>query len=376
MLSLYIHIPFCVRKCHYCGFYSTIYTSQGADELICAIQREAEQYKSLFMNRTIETVYIGGGTPTVLSLQQWKHLLAVIRENFKIVRGAEYTIEANPNSLSKTQLSLLKEMGVNRLSLGVQSFSDDLLEFLGRSHSARQGAAAFKTARNAGFDNIGIDLIYGIPGQSEAEWRRTLIKTAQLRPEHISGYSLSIDEGSRFSEKSDNGKFSLPDDELVAVQYEVMVSEFKKAGYEQYEISNFSLPGFACRHNINYWERGEYLGLGPAAWSFIKKRRYRAIADLGEYCIRVKAGSPPVEYEEAVDTGQAANETIMLSLRTSRGLDLNRYEQEYGSGRVQQLEEKAVPLERSGLLEKAEGRLRLTEHGFLVANEVLEKLIS
>jgi oxygen-independent coproporphyrinogen-3 oxidase len=375
MLSLYIHIPFCVTKCHYCGFYSTKYSPDKADEFISALKQEAACNKDLFADRVIETVYIGGGTPSVLSPAQLQDILDFIGRNFPIAEGAEYTMEANPNSLSDDDLSMLRKAGVNRLSLGIQSFSDMTLKFLGRGHSSRQAEAAFRIARSAGFDNISIDLIYGIPGQTEADWRESVMRALALRPEHISFYSLSLDPGSKFSQEANDGRLSLPEDELVAAQYEVAAGEVKRAGYEHYEISNFSLPGFSCRHNTNYWKRGDYLGLGPAAWSFIKNRRYHAVADLKEYCRRVNTGQSVVDNEEFPDAGQAANEMIMLFLRTDGGLDLQRYRREHGPARAAQLLDNAARFEGSGLLSQAEGRLKLTDKGFFVANAVLERLI-
>lgn len=374
MLSLYIHIPFCVRKCHYCGFYSTLYSRQDADEYISALRTEAEAYKAKFSNQTFESVYIGGGTPTVLSPDQLADLIAIIKVHFNISRDAEWSLEANPNSISAGNLRLLNEQGVNRVSVGVQSFSDDLLKFLGRLHTGDEAVDAFQYARSAGFKNIGMDLIYGIPGQTEARWHETLKKAVELKPEHISAYCLSIDEGSQFEERADSCMFALPDDESVAVQYQLTLNELGKAGYEQYEISNFALPGFACRHNLNYWQRGQYLGLGPGSWSFIDGRRYHTISDLREYCIRLNSGSSAVEEEEVVDPWQAATESVMLGLRTSRGLDLAHYEREYGTDPLKRLANSAAPLKHSGLLEEIEGRLRLTRGGFLVANEVLARL--
>jgi oxygen-independent coproporphyrinogen-3 oxidase len=264
------------------------------------------------------------------------------------------TIEANPRTVSEDKLELLRAGGLNRLSLGVQSFSDDVLKTLGRLHSAREAYEAFMLSRKAGFTNIGMDLIYGIPGQSAAEWHETLDKAISLTPEHISAYSLSLDEGSRFIVEAEAGRFALPDDEFVAAMYEDAVRRLRGAGYERYEISNFSYPGFTCRHNRNYWERGEYLGLGPAAWSFIGNARYRTVADVHEYIRRLKAGLSAIAEEEIVDSQQAANETVMLALRTSVGVDMMSYEEKYGAEALKQLARNAGPLIAAGLLAQAQ----------------------
>ncbi len=374
MLSLYLHIPFCVRKCHYCGFYSTIYSRKGADEYVVAVGTESAGYQEAFHKRIFDTVYVGGGTPTALSHEQLEKLTGIIKHNFKISPDAEWTIEANPNTVTGSALEKLRACGVNRLSLGIQSFNDNILKTLGRIHSAQEAVDSFRLARSAGYANISIDLIYGIPGQTEAHWIDTLETAITLRPEHVSVYSLSLDEGSRFKNESEAGRFALPDDELVAAAYEKAVSRLGQAGYERYEISNFSLPGFSCRHNMNYWSRGEYLGLGPAAWSFIMGRRYRAVADVRDYAARLRTGRTVIEEEETVGPRQAAEETVMLGLRTSRGIELTRYEQEFGADLFQRLETNAAPLKQAGLIEEYEARLRLSKSGFLLADQVLARL--
>jgi oxygen-independent coproporphyrinogen-3 oxidase len=376
MLSLYIHIPFCVKKCHYCGFYSTHYSEQLANEFISALSQEAARYGPAFSNRQFETVYIGGGTPTVLSSLQFEGLMTGIKRYFLIDPDAEWTVEANPNTLSSDRLSDMKDQGINRLSLGIQSFSDDVLKRLGRVHTAEEGIEAFTRAKNTGFGSVGIDLIYGIPGQPEEQWYETLSKAIDLKPEHVSTYSLSFDAGSRFREEADADRISLPDEDCVAAQYDLAVNKLSNAGYEHYEISNFSLPGFACRHNMNYWQRGEYLGLGPGAWSFIGNKRYHIVADVRKYIARLRDGQEVHTGEETIDQQQAANETVMLGLRTSMGIDLNHYEREFGPDSLRLLQAKWIPLQNTGLLKHAEGRLRLTNEGFLLAHEVLARLIS
>ena len=374
MLSLYLHVPFCLRKCPYCGFYSTVYSEQLANEYLDALHLEAAGYHHAFDNQVIDTVYWGGGTPTVLSLEQMQRLIGVIRDHFLVARDAEWTIEANPNSVSLPQLVSLREAGVNRLSLGIQSFNDKILKALGRLHSAAEAAAAFRHARKAGFSNIGVDLIYGVPGQTTEEWNKTLDETIGLQPEHVSAYSLSLDEGSRFMDEAMAGRFALSEDDQVASLYEHAVEKLGRAGYHRYEVSNFSLPGYACRHNVNYWARGEYLGLGPAAWSFVNQKRYHAVADVREYVARLKTGRSVIEGEEVTNSRQAANETIMLSLRTTAGLDLVRFGKDFGKAALTQLEHQAALLKQQGLLETDEGRIMLTERGLLIANEALARL--
>jgi oxygen-independent coproporphyrinogen-3 oxidase len=375
MLSLYIHVPFCVGKCHYCGFYSTIYTQEQANEYVAALCLEAANNQQVFDGRTFDSVYIGGGTPTALSSDQLEKLISALNKHFHISKDAEFTIEANPKTVSDGLLTLLREAGVNRLSLGVQSLNDDVLKTLGRAHNSLEAVDAFLLARKAGFTNVGIDLIYGVPGQTADKWNETLERAISLEPEHVSAYSLSVDEGSRFRKETESGSFALPGDELVAAMYERAVNDLSRSGYRRYEISNFSLPGFACRHNMNYWERGEYLGLGPGAWSFISGRRYRTIADVRAYSLRMNAGQSVLEDEEVASLRQAANETIMLGLRTARGVDRVRYERVFGADTAQLLRKNAAPLKQAGLIEETKGWIRLTEKGFLLADEALARLV-
>jgi len=374
MLSLYIHVPFCVRKCRYCGFYSTAYSSGSADAFLSGLKSEAASYHNDFRHKLFSSIYIGGGTPTVLSPEQFKLLVGIIREHFAIADGVEFTIEANPNTITHEKLSLMRSQGVNRLSLGVQSFSDEVLQILGRLHTAEQAADAFRAARSAGFKNIGVDLIYGIPGQTADHWKETLDAAIALKPEHVSAYNLSLDAGSQFMRESEAGEFALPDEEICAAMYERAVIQLTNAGYGRYEISNFSLPGYECRHNMNYWERGEYLGLGPGAWSFISGRRFANIADTTEYVQRLSSGRTIIADEEIFGSQSSARETVLLSLRNTKGLDLSGFEREFGHELLCRLERNAAPLRQAGLLRMLEGRMTLTDRGILLLDEALARL--
>jgi oxygen-independent coproporphyrinogen-3 oxidase len=374
MLSLYIHVPFCVKKCRYCGFYSTSYAPGRADEFLSGLIHEAEMYRNDFSQQPFSSIYIGGGTPTVLSPSQFGQLVRVIREHFPIEDNVEFSVEANPYTVTSEKLPFLLAQGVNRLSLGVQSFSDEILQILGRLHTGEQAADAFRLARIAGFRNIGIDLIYGIPGQTATHWEETLDAAIALRPEHVSVYSLSLDEGSQFLREAEAGRLTMPVDEVIAAMYERAVIKLNNAGYGRYEISNFALPGHECRHNMNYWDRGEYLGLGPGAWSFISGRRYANISDTTEYAQRLSNGRSAIDTQETIGPELSARETIFLGLRTMKGLDLLRFEQEYGADLLRRLEKNAAPLRDAGLLRMTEGRLRFTDRGILLSNEALARL--
>jgi oxygen-independent coproporphyrinogen-3 oxidase len=374
MVSLYIHIPYCVKKCPYCGFYSTPYEEEEADAFISALRAEASGYHPDFRNRTFRTVYVGGGTPTVLSLEQIRGIGRIIADNFRVTDSAEFTVEANPNSVSERTLAAWQEAGANRLSLGVQSFSDDVLRILGRLHTGAQASSAFRLARQAGFLSIGMDLIYGVPGQTALQWEESLEKAVACGPEHLSLYGLSLDDGSAFKQDVEEGRLAAPDDDSAADQYEAALAALRRAGYPRYEISNFSLPGFACLHNMNYWERGEYLGLGPGAWSFLRGRRCHAIADAPEYTRRLSNGIPVVTGAELVGPEPARQETLLLNLRTMKGMELRCFEKEHGPRSLQRLERNMAPLVEAGLLRLRGGRVSLTDRGILLSNEVLARL--
>jgi len=373
MLSLYIHVPFCVQKCSYCGFYSTQYSHTSAEQFVSALEQEAALSQLLVDHRTFDSVYIGGGTPTTLHPDQLERLFRTAR-SFSVARDAEFTVEANPDSLSKDHLRIMLNHDVTRLSLGIQAFSDPVLRFLGRPHSSEQGKAAFRMARDAGFANVGIDLIYGIPGQTVVQWEECIEQAVSLRPQHVSAYSLSLDEGSRFTNDADAGRFFLQDDDHTAFLYERAVLLLAQAGYARYEISNFSLPGFESRHNMNYWERGEYLGLGPGAWSFLGGRRTATIADIVDYARIISLGRPAVDAAEDIGIESAARETILLGLRTMRGLDLERFEREFGPELRRRLDANVNAVHKAGLCLQSGGRLRLTERGILLSNEALARL--
>ncbi len=376
MLSLYIHIPFCSRKCSYCGFYSTCYREKAADAFLQGIASEAIRLSRERPDLHFDTLYMGGGTPTVLSSEQCARLFSIIHEQMRLLPGAEVTCEANPESASLQKLDLLRSAGVNRLSIGVQSFNDRDLTVLGRPHTGADAVQAFGSARRAGFDNVGVDLIYGIPGQSMHEWKTTLDRTRSLRPEHVSLYGLSLEDGTPLARDAASGRVDLPGDGYFADLYGAACGLLDSEGYEQYEISNFSLPGRRCRHNEQYWNRGEFVGLGPSAWSFLDGRRSANVADADDYLQRLRSGRSPVVFEEHPTRSQAVLESLFLGLRTTSGFDLERHRAEEGSASADALEARIAPLACRGLFFLDKGRLRLTREGMLLSNEAIARILT
>ena len=374
MLSLYVHIPFCVRKCHYCGFYSTRYDHVLADAYLDALEREMDLKADVLRTRAVGTLYVGGGTPTALTSDQLSRLFALLERRVRVHHIAEVTVEVNPAAAAPDVLQLLRRSGVTRLSIGVQSLADDVLAELGRVHTADQAVRAVRNAREAGFENIGIDLIYGVPHQTAEQWRTTLEEALRLAPEHLSAYCLSADAGSRLGEEVRTGAAALPGEEIAISMYRAAVQAIEGAGYRHYELSNFARPGQESRHNTNYWERGEYLGLGPGASSFLGNRRCANIPDVAAYCSRLQQGCSVAEGREELTGDQAALEELLLGLRLTAGVDLGRYEERYGSERRDRLLLRVRELDPHRLLTIENGRLRLTDRGMVLAEEVLSRI--
>lgn len=376
MLSIYIHIPFCVKKCRYCGFFSMPFDSGKAESFLSTLDQEMEQRSGILKRGPIGSIYIGGGTPTTLSAAQFSRLFDLVDVHCHPSSQTEITVEANPHTTAMGTLSLLKDRGVTRLSIGVQSFSDDILSTLGRAHTADEASLAVHAAREAGFRNISLDLIYGVPGQTGEVWQKTLESAVSLRPEHLSAYCLSLDEGSALRHEAAAGRLAMPDDELVASMYSNCIAYLSRMDYRQYEISNFSVPGHECRHNNNYWIRGEYLGFGPGAWSFIGTRRWANVADLNEYASRIASGITAEGTAEVLDRSQEAAEFLMLGLRRTAGIDLEQYRDRAGGEAVDALQRRLAELDDAALFRLQGRRLMLTERGLLLSNEALSRILT
>lgn len=335
------------------------------------LRRESENLRPVIQNKEIGSVYVGGGTPSILPGDQLAAIFEIISENFRILPDAEITVEINPNSMSRALLRLLRNRGVNRLSVGVQSLSDDILGILGRAHTAKEAEESVRRARGIGFDNISIDLIYGIPGQDLLLWRESLLGALALGPDHLSVYSLSLDQGSEYARMAKQGKLKLPDEDLVAEMYDSSVETLRSWGYNQYELSNFARPGYECKHNGNYWERGEYIGIGPGAWSFLSGKRSCNIPDVAEYARRLTAGLSATVFEEMPTEEEAVREILFLGLRTAKGVDLHNVHQRHSGTAYKRFMINLERPQKEGLVRFSGGRLFLTSQGKLLADEVI-----
>ena len=386
-LELYVHIPFCIRKCAYCDFLSGPADENARTEYVDALIREIRGQRNQFRDHYVTTVFLGGGTPSILSGEETASVFHALRESFDLAEQAEITIEANPGTVTSEKMDAWRRCGINRLSIGLQSASDRELKMLGRIHTFRDFLETFRLAREKGFSNINVDLISAIPGQTTESWKRTIEAVACLMPEHISAYSLIIEEGTPFyeiySEGSKEGEYPpLPDEEEDRKIYKMTGEILKGYGYHRYEISNYARPGYECRHNLGYWERKEYLGLGLGAASLIGECRFRNTSDMAKY-IRIYGNADPdknrneeaAEEFEKLSVQDQMEEYMFLGLRKMEGVSAARFadlfSMEMGSvyaGTIRKLTEE-------GLLESGNGRVRLTERGIDVSNYVFSEFL-
>ncbi len=378
--GLYIHIPFCHSKCPYCSFNSCPEPGPAAlADYMAALMQHVRLLAAHPWVATLHfaTLYIGGGTPTIYSHEALANLIETCRATFTSSSSdiVEITVEANPNTITLKKLQTLKRAGVNRLSIGCQSFSDNLLRILGRSHSGADAEAAVNHARAAGFDNISLDLMYGLPGQTVAGWRQTLETAVGLEPDHFSIYELTIEEDTPFAGRLRAGDIVLPDEETV-LQMEAVGREMMNVnGYERYEISNYGRPGFQSRHNAIYWQNNTYLGLGAGAVSFFNGFRVRNVADWQRYASLVHDGKYPFRDGECLSLEASFRETIIMGLRRTEGVSCRRLEQRYGLSPADYYGNTLKRLIQDKLLVIRRDRLRLTDKGLLLANQVLAQLV-
>ena len=328
MAGLYIHIPFCKQACHYCDFHFS--TNQDQRTRLCqAIAKEINLQHSYLDNEPIHTLYFGGGTPSLLSGEELNIIFESVHSHFVVDDDAEVTMEVNPDDLTTDKLKELKNFGVNRLSVGIQSFNNPTLTFFNRAHSGEQAIESIHRARTAGFDNISIDLIYSVPGQAEDIWKKDIEQAVALQPEHISSYSLTIEEKTAFGKWQKTGRIKPLDENKAVADFEVLMDMLNSSGYEHYEISNFSKPGFHSKHNSSYWRQRKYLGLGPSAHSYNGKTRQFNVANNSHYINAIIKGEVPFEIEQ-LSRENKINEYIITTLRTKWGCDLSYLEKNFG----------------------------------------------
>lgn len=366
--GLYIHIPFCLSKCGYCSFYS-IESVNLIPKFVSALKEEIKNYSNIFS--LFDTIYFGGGTPSLLTPRQLAEILEAVNKYYKIDKNSEITLEANPGDISLQYLKELRGIGINRLNIGIQSFDDKILRFLGRRHSVKEAVAAIEAARQAGFNNMGIDLIYGVHGLGIKSWENTLQKAVSFAPEHISSYQLSLDIKTPLYKKYSSANWHLPDEKTELKLFLTTSEELESTGYIHYEVSNFArLDKFKSRHNQKYWRHVPYLGLGPAAHSLLNNKRWWNKALVKTYIKEIASGKMPVEGSEILSNEQLQLEAMFLGLRTKTGIDLKRYKTKYNIDLFAEKKTIIDALIKNKLVELKNGFLRPTRAGMAVADSL------
>ena len=373
-LGIYVHVPFCRSKCQYCDFYSlTTKDDRLMENYLNAILTHIRECGPLAPGYKVDTIYFGGGTPSFFGAEGMATILSMIRRCFDVDSNAEITFEANPDSVTDQLLRRLKAEGFNRVSLGVQTDNDKLLKELGRPHDYAQTVNAISRIRHAGFKNLSIDLMYGLPGQTLTDWKDTLERVLPMMPEHVSCYALKVEEGTPLYQYKD--VCNIADDDTQADMYLAAVEILRGKGYRQYEISNFARKGLYSRHNMKYWTGGEYLGFGPSASSDFAGKRFTMVRDLQGYINGIKTGGEVIEEMDEIPLRERAGEYLMLRLRTSTGITREEYEHKF----LLPFDPIEEALERSRSLGYAarntEGRWRLTPKGFLISKSIITELL-
>lgn len=374
-IGLYLHIPYCLHKCGYCDFNSHNINEAEMESYVRALLLEMEQAAQGATDRRVDTIFFGGGTPTTLPFADLARILKDSRQHFNVNPEAEITCEANPATIPHADLAQLREAGFNRLSIGVQSFDPDELKRLERVHSVDEIYLTVERARQAGFENLSLDLMFGLPGQTVERWQENLQKAIDLQPDHLSAYNLTIEPDTVFYKQQSQSQLTMPPDDFQRELFEITIDTLTKTGYEHYEISNYAKPGKQCRHNLNYWMNGEYIGLGAGASSAFNGERYKNVNLPARYIAQIVESQTAVESRETPDRRQRMGEAVMLGLRLKQGLNLANFEQQFGVSFHDAFGETVERLKNMELLEIANGQVSLSRKGLFLADSVIVEFI-
>lgn len=375
MLGLYIHIPFCISKCKYCDFNSYKLNLDEKRKYLNALQKEMKFYKEEARGKEIDTIFIGGGTPSILNQDEIKFLFDNIKNNFNIKNNAEITMECNPGTLTLNKLKTMKECGVNRLSIGLQAVQNKHLEYIGRIHTYEEFEENYYQAKKVGFENINIDLMYALPNQSKKDWIESLEKIVKLNPTHISAYSLILEEDTELFKMYERKEFELLDEETDIEMYEYTIKYLKSYGYNQYEISNYAKEEFECRHNILYWKCENYIGLGASASGYLNETRYNNLCELKKYENTINTGRKPIEWEEKLSIKDKVEESIFLGLRMNEGIKFMDFYEKYNIDFEEVYEKEINKLNKMKLIEISDKGMILTQKGREISNSVFVEFI-
>lgn len=376
--ALYIHIPFCRSRCSYCDFNTYLYDAPLAKNYLQALLKEARLQGVHIISRGYQpqTLYIGGGTPSILPAEILTRLFKEIQEIFPFPPGIEITLEANPKTLSASKLALIKKLGVNRLSLGVQSFDDTLLTLLKRAHSAQDARETYKLARQSGFANINLDFIFGLPGQSLSTWEKTLQEAVHLAPQHLSVYNLTLEPQAPLQQSLERGEIKLPTAKAEAEMFFFAHKFLESHGYPHYEISNYALNSYQSKHNWFYWHHQEYLGLGAGAHSYLGGRRYANARQPRDYIRLMEEKESAEEFSEVINREKAMEENLMLALRTAEGLKFEDFREKFGLCPEILWDTPLKAMEKEGLVQKTNKNFALTPQGLWMADEITARLLT
>ena len=373
MFSLYIHVPFCATRCVYCDFFSNTDT-RYKEPYLRAIKKEMELRGEYIDDDTLETIYLGGGTPSRLSGNDLERIFNAISRRFSIAEGAEITLEANPDDIRPDYLSALRDLPINRISMGIQSFRPEDLRLLNRRHDREQAIRAVELCQAHGFTNLSIDLIYGLPGQTPEAWEENLRQAIRLGTPHLSAYHLTYEEGTALYKRLQAGQVEPVDEEVSVTLFHILTERMAEAGFQHYEISNFARPGFHARHNSAYWTGKPYLGLGPSAHSYNRTSREWNVASLPLYLRGIESGQPATE-RETLDLSTRYNDFIITGLRTMWGISLDKLRAEFGEALLAYCQKQALPYIQRGLLRQENDRLALSQAGILLSDGIMSELM-
>lgn len=373
--AAYLHIPFCEHICHYCDFNKVFLKGQPVDEYLRALDQEMKRTLSQYPTNNLDTIFVGGGTPTSLNEQQLERFCENINKNLPKSEELEFTFEANPGDLTKAKLQILKDAGVNRISLGVQTFNEELLQKIGRVHRKKDVYQSIENAKTVGFQNISIDLIFSLPTQTLADFKESLTEAFSLDVSHYSAYSLIIEPKTVFYNLMKKGKLPTPGEDLEAFMYELLMEEMKKKGFRQYEISNFSKPGFESKHNLTYWNNDYYYGFGAGAHSYLNGLRRSNSGPLKKYIDQINNGVLPVFEEHEVTKAEQMEEEMFLGLRKAEGVSIPDFTRKFGKDPLQLFNSEIEDLVGKQWLEVNENNIYLTKRGRLLGNEVFQSFL-
>ncbi len=375
-LAIYLHIPYCLHKCGYCDFNSHPENAKEASHYVDALLKELEFYSETLKKYTVPTVFMGGGTPTILPPAQLKEILDKVRQNFNLTPDCEITIEANPATIKLQTLQEIREAGYNRISIGVQSFDEKELQLLERVHNEEEIHTTVKRARSAKFDNLSMDLMFALPDQTLEKWQSHLKQAIAKNPDHLSTYNLTIEPATAFFKLHEKGKICLPHEDKQLEMYETTIQVLEDAGYSQYEISNFSKPGMESQHNINYWNNGEYLGVGAGASSYLNGERFKNINLPSIYIREIVANETAIESKERLEPLEAMGETLMLGLRLLKGISIDVFEKRFQVSFQKVYGNVIEPLLTQELITLNQNRIALSRKGLFLADSVILKFMA